>query len=65
MFSSFSDQEWAQAGKALLALSGVACVGLALYNGSDALSTFLKIWVGGFGLLNVLVALRGSRGRSS
>jgi hypothetical protein len=65
MFSTFTDQEWAQAGRALLALSGVACVGLALYNGSDALSTFLKVWVGGFGLLNVLVALLGSRGRSS
>ena len=65
MFSSFSDQEWAQAGKALLALSGLACIGLALHDGSDALSAFLKIWVGGFGVLSVLVALRGSRGSSS
>lgn len=61
MFASFSQQEWAQAGKALLALSGMACLALAIYDGSGALSTFLKIWVGGFGILNILVALKGSR----
>ncbi len=57
----FSQREWAQAGKALLTVSGLACLALALYQGDGALSVFLRAWVGVFGLVSVVVALSDSR----
>lgn len=54
----FSEREWAQAGKALLCVSGLACVCLALYQGQGALSLFLRVWVGAFGVVSAAVALR-------
>ncbi len=59
----FEEREWAQAGKALLAISGLACMGLGLYHGQDNLSLILRIWVGGFGAFSVFVALSDSRKR--
>jgi hypothetical protein len=59
----FQQDEWAQAGKLLLLVSGVACVCLALYRDSGALSFFLRVWVGFFGGVSVLVALADARPR--
>jgi hypothetical protein len=60
---TFQEKEWAQAGKALLAITGLACLALALYQRNDSLSLVLRIWVGGFGIFSVLVALRDSQRR--
>jgi hypothetical protein len=57
----FGQEEWAQAGKALLFMSGVACVSLAFYRDAGALSVFLRVWVGFFGGLSILVALADAR----
>lgn len=57
----FSQQEWAQAGKALLCLSGVACLALASDLGPAGMKVFLRVWVGGLGALAVLVSLRAGR----
>ena len=57
----FEQREWAQAGKLLLAVSGLACVSLALYRGDGALAWFLRSYVGLFGILATLLALKDFR----
>ena len=58
-----ADQDWAQAGRALFLCSGMACLTLALVaQGSDGPgSLMLRLWVGGFGLMVSLSALRRGR----
>ncbi len=51
-------RSWAQYGKVMMLLSGLACVGLATYQEPGALHWFLRLWVGGFGLANVVFAWR-------
>ena len=57
----FEQGEWAQAGKLLLAISGLACLSLAVYQGDGALAWFLRSYVGVFGLSAVVIALRDFR----
>jgi hypothetical protein len=57
----FHQEEWAQAGKALLFMSGVACICLAFYREAGALSNFLRVWVGFFGGLSIVVAVADAR----
>ncbi len=57
----FREREWAQAGKALLFSSGLACICLASFQGDGSLALLLKAWVGLFGALCVLVALLDAR----
>lgn len=47
----FSADEWSSAARSLLFLSGVTCCALALHDGGGATGLFLRVWVGGFGLL--------------
>lgn len=58
-----ADKDWVQAGRALFLCSGLACLSLAIVTSSDvgAGIWLLRTWVGGFGVLVVLAALRGRR----
>jgi hypothetical protein len=55
-----AEQDWAHAGRALFLCSGLACLTLALIaQVSDGPgSLMLRLWVGGFGLMISLSALK-------
>lgn len=55
-----ADQDWAQVGRALFLCSGMACLTLALVaqGSSGPGSLVLRLWVGGFGLMVCLAALK-------
>lgn len=61
----FTNQEWAVAGRSLLLMSGMACFALAFHDGSGATGTFLRVWVGGLGILVSLLALKSAQENSS
>ena len=59
--SSFTPNEWAQAGKSLACCTGLACIALAFYDSDDVVGHLLRTWVGLFGLLLTIVSLRAAR----
>ena len=58
-----ADQDWAQVGRALFLCSGMACLTLALMaqEGGGPGNLILRLWVGGFGVMISLSALKRGR----
>lgn len=51
------ERDWAQLGKLLLLLWGIACLVSSHYQGPGEFSLVVKLWVGGLGALNLIVGL--------
>ena len=49
--------DWAKFGRWMMIVSGIICISLALYNGPDFISWFLRIWVISFGLYCIYIGL--------
>ncbi len=55
---------WAQYGKLMMVVSGLACLALALSPGEGPTHLFLRVYVGFFGVANIVFAF-SHRGRES